>query len=185
LHAALPIFRGPQGTLSGRNSIGGAIKLYSKRPGDDDDGGNISVGYGSFHQVDVRGVGDFTLIPDKLFGRVAGASRNRDGYVDILDFGCAVPASGAPINRQGNGCKHGELGNQVYTTARASLLWNVNDDVEVFWNADFLNDSSSASANTLLWGDRSAIEANPANPTISLGDQLYRNHTYVPYGQFR
>jgi iron complex outermembrane receptor protein len=179
------VLRGPQGTLSGRNSIGGAIKLYSKRPGDDDGGGNVQVGYGSYNQVDVRGSGDFTLIEDTLYARVAGASRNRDGYVDVLDFGCVLPSSGAPINRQANGCKIDELGNQVYTTGRASVRWIASDDIEVFVNADFLNDSSNASANTLLWGDRSAIEANPGNPTISVGNQYYRNHAYVPYGQYR
>src|SRR5690606_30979585 len=105
------VLRGPQGTLSGRNSIGGAIKLYSKRPGADDDGGNIQVSYGTLNQVDVRGSADFTLVDDTLFARIAGASRNRDGYVDVLDFGCVLPSSGAPINRQGNGCKIDEMGN--------------------------------------------------------------------------
>ncbi|MES2624680.1 MAG: TonB-dependent receptor [Pseudomonadota bacterium] len=178
------VLRGPQGTLSGRNSIGGAIKLYSKRPGAEE-GGNISVGYGSYNQVDVRGSGDFTLVENTLYGRVSGASRNRDGYVDIVDFGCVLPSSGAPINRQADGCKLGELGNQVYTTGRASLRWLPSDDLEVFINADFLNDSSGASANTLLWGDRTAIEANPANPTIALGNLNYRDHKFVPYGDFR
>lgn len=58
------------------------------------------------------------------------------------------------------------------------------DDLEVFINTDFLNDSSNAAANTLLWGDRTAIEANPGNPTISLGNLNYRNHIFVPYGEF-
>ena len=67
------ILRGPQGTLSGRNSIGGAIKLFSKRA--EGHGGNLSLTYGSYDRVDVRASGDFTLVDDKLFVRVAGVTQ--------------------------------------------------------------------------------------------------------------
>src|SRR4029434_10305815 len=59
------ILRGPQGTLSGRNSIGGAINVSSKRA--EGHGGSLSLTYGSFDRVDVRASGDFTLMEDKLF----------------------------------------------------------------------------------------------------------------------
>ncbi len=39
------ILRGPQGTLAGKNSIGGAVKLYSKNP--EGEGGYLSATYGS------------------------------------------------------------------------------------------------------------------------------------------
>ena len=42
----------------------------------------VSLTYGSYDRVDVRASGDFTLVDDKLFMRVAGVSKNRDGYVD-------------------------------------------------------------------------------------------------------
>ena len=54
------ILRGPQGTLAGRNSIGGAIKLFSRKA--EGQGGNVSLTYGSYNRVDVRASGDFTLV---------------------------------------------------------------------------------------------------------------------------
>src|SRR5262245_46781413 len=56
------ILRGPQGTLAGRNSIGGAIKLFSRKA--EGHGGNVSLTYGSYNRVDARASGDFTLVDD-------------------------------------------------------------------------------------------------------------------------
>ena len=79
------ILRGPQGTLAGKNSIGGAIKLFSSKP-DGSGRGSIQATYGSFNRVDVRGFADFA-VTDNLFARIAGVSKNRDGYVTLLDYG--------------------------------------------------------------------------------------------------
>jgi iron complex outermembrane receptor protein len=186
------VLRGPQGTLAGRNSIGGAIKLYSRKPGEGgDDAGSLQVGYGSYHKVDLRGTADLTIFEDKLYARVAGAARSRDGYVDVLDYGCVYPGSGITTNRVADGCLVDKWGEQNYTTGRVQLRWLVNDDLEVNFSGDYLNDTSGSPAGVLLWGDRSAIEANPANPTMSGDDGdpltppiLYRNHNFVPYGEF-
>lgn len=190
------VLRGPQGTLAGRNSIGGAVKLYSRKPGDSDGGGELQVGYGSYNQTDVRGTADFELLQDKLFARIAGASKARDGYVKVLDYGCTHPDSNVKSQGFANGCILDEHGAEDYTTARVSLQWLANDDVEVNIIADYLNDSSGAAAGTLLWGDRTAIETAPgpggtyANPTISIPGKdgspvYYRDHRFVTSGPFR
>src|SRR5689334_5275603 len=73
------ILRGPQGTLAGRNSIGGAVKLYSKKPTGSDTG-SMSATYGSRHRVDLRASADFSL-GENLFASVAGVSKQQDGPV--------------------------------------------------------------------------------------------------------
>ena len=72
------ILRGPQGTLAGKNSIGGAVKMYSSKP--TGEGGYVSATYGSRDRVDLRAMGDFAL-GENLFARVSGVSKEQNGAV--------------------------------------------------------------------------------------------------------
>ncbi|MGC1459207.1 MAG: TonB-dependent receptor [Steroidobacteraceae bacterium] len=81
------VLRGPQGTLAGKNSEGGAIKLFSKAP-DGSGGGYLEATYGAFDRRQFRGGDDWTLIPDKLFLRVSGMGDYQDGYVKRYDYQC-------------------------------------------------------------------------------------------------
>jgi iron complex outermembrane receptor protein len=92
----IEILRGPQGTLAGKNSIGGAIKLFSAKPRGDDSG-SLSVSYGSLNELSVRGMADLAL-SDTVALRVSGMTRGRDGYVGMLDYGQTHPASNVPQN---------------------------------------------------------------------------------------
>jgi iron complex outermembrane recepter protein len=81
------VLRGPQGTLFGKNAIGGTVRLISKKP-QGDGHGSVELEVGDFGRVDLRGTWDVALLPDKLFARFSGSSKHRDGYVDILDYEC-------------------------------------------------------------------------------------------------
>ncbi len=182
------VLRGPQGTLSGRNSIGGAVKLFTKKPGEDS-GGFVRVGFGSYDQVDFRGAGDLTLIEDSLYARFSAAGKTRDGYVKVLDYDCTHPGSGAPTNRLGDGCEIGRQGEKQYATGRVQLRWIATDDLEVSLAGDYLEDKSGISPGVATYADRTAIEANLNNPTITLDNGtgntiLYRDHIFVPYGPY-
>jgi iron complex outermembrane recepter protein len=89
------VLRGPQGTLFGRNAMGGAIRLVSRKP-EGGGTGNVEATFGDFDRVDLRASFDQTLIEDKLFLRVSGASKHRDGYQKQLDFTCQMIAQGTP-----------------------------------------------------------------------------------------
>ena len=80
------ILRGPQGTLSARTPSAGRFGSYRAPQGDDT--GYAEVTAGTFDRLDVRGSYDIALVPDKLFARFSGSSKQRDGYFDILDFEC-------------------------------------------------------------------------------------------------
>ena len=189
------VLRGPQGTLSGRNSIGGAVKMFTKQPGEDN-AGFLKVGFGTYDQVDFRGAGDMTLVDDKLFARFSAAGKTRDGYVRVLDYACTHPGSGVPTIALGDGCEIGRQGEQRYGTGRVQLRWIANDDLEINFSADFLNDKSGIAPGVATYADRRPIEfrvdgnGNATDATITLEDQAgnvtyYRDHMYVPYGPNR
>jgi iron complex outermembrane recepter protein len=75
----IEVLRGPQGTLAGKNSIGGAIKLFSQKP-DGSGTGSFQATYGSYNRVDIRGVADFKL-SENVSARLSGVGKSRDGYV--------------------------------------------------------------------------------------------------------
>ncbi|MDB6012968.1 MAG: TonB-dependent receptor-like protein, partial [Gammaproteobacteria bacterium] len=102
------VLRGPQGTLFGRGSIGGAVRYISKQPTGDNTG-FIEGTVGDFHRVDLRAGYDIALIEDKLFARITGVSKKQDGYVDRVDFVCEYPQLSGSLPRlitnRDAGCK--------------------------------------------------------------------------------
>ncbi len=80
------ILRGPQGTLNGMNSMGGSVRLFSRKPAGE--GGYLEGTLGSLDRRELRGSADFAIVPDHLFARISGMSRERDGYVTRYDYAC-------------------------------------------------------------------------------------------------
>ncbi|WP_333840558.1 TonB-dependent receptor [Novosphingobium sp.] len=73
------VLRGPQGTLYGRNTTGGAINVTGKLPGNEPEA-DLSAEYGRFNSVNVQGGASIPLIADKLSVRIAGLYQRDDGY---------------------------------------------------------------------------------------------------------
>lgn len=141
--------RGPQGVLGGRNSEGGAIKLYSVKP-QGDDSGSLRAQYGSRNLMDIRATGDFSLIKDTLFARLSGVTKKQDGYVTRMDYGCLHPGSGVPSLATLGDCKLGTEGGKDYSAGRAAFRWLASDNVEVNLVGDLTVDNSETAAVTLL-----------------------------------
>jgi iron complex outermembrane receptor protein len=76
----IEVLRGPQGTLYGKNTIGGAIKFVSRKPGQELRATG-SIAYGSYDQLDFKGSlsGPFT---DDFAAGIAVMRSTRDGYVE-------------------------------------------------------------------------------------------------------
>ncbi len=175
------ILRGPQGTLAGKNSIGGAIKLFSLRP-TGEGGGYLQATYGSLNRIDARGAGDVKLA-DNLFARLSFATKHHDGYVTRVDYACTHPGSNVITHSVGDGCVLGKDGSQAFDAGRLALRWVASDAVEVNVAVDATNDQSGVQANTIL-------RVNPG----SLGTLTYTagkngapvvfSSDFVPHGEF-
>jgi iron complex outermembrane receptor protein len=169
------VLRGPQGTLAGKNSIGGAVKLYSKRP-TGDGSGSISGTYGSRNRIDLRASADFGLT-EELAMRVAGVAKKQEGYVDRLDFGCVNPPGSAvnpavggvqPTTTAGN-CRVARDGEVDYLAGRVQLRYRPSDRIDVNVIGDYTHDDRNPAGGVLLFAN------NPTNPNIR------GNATAVPY----
>lgn len=79
------VLRGPQGTLFGKNTIGGAVNITTQRPHDEFEG-NIAVTTGSFERIDVSGAMNVP-IGDGVYAHISGNYQNRDSYVENLTPG--------------------------------------------------------------------------------------------------
>lgn len=111
----IEILRGPQGTLFGRNTIGGAVAIYSKRP-EEGVSGSIQAQIGDDDMRYLTGKVNMP-VSEELLTNFAFSSRTRDGYVKRIFDGI-------------------DLGDEDSLAFKGSLLWNPNDNYELYATAD-------------------------------------------------
>lgn len=116
------VLRGPQGTLFGRNTIGGAISITSKKP-QNDFSAKADVKVGTDNRLNVRSTVNVPLT-DSFYAKVTAASLQQDGYVK------------RPFDGK-------DLGDQDYKYGRMALRWLASDSLELNLAADFSRDKSN------------------------------------------
>jgi len=158
------VLRGPQGTLAGRNSIGGSVRLVSRMP-DGTGESFVDVSVGTDERLDLRGSTEFTLVPDRLFVRVAGSSKKQEGYMYRLDYGCMHPESGFPVFTMEVDCVLGTEGGIDSAAGRVILRWLPSDRVDVSFSADVYRANDEPQANKLLF-----VEEDPG---VTFGGLVY------------
>ncbi len=76
---SVEVLKGPQGTLFGRNTTGGAVLFTPVKPRDDYDG-YLQARVGNYSDRELEGAANFPLVPGKLDLRVSGETARRDGF---------------------------------------------------------------------------------------------------------
>jgi iron complex outermembrane receptor protein len=71
--------RGPQGTLYGRDALGGVINIYTLQP-DDNAHSDLTITGGNYSLQDYRGGARGPIVPGKMYYAVSGGYVSRDGY---------------------------------------------------------------------------------------------------------
>lgn len=131
------VLRGPQGTLFGKNTIGGAISLVSQKP-TGEGAGYIELTTGRYDRADVRGSYDFSL-SDNLAGKISFVSKARDGYGKRLDFVTKETLD--------------TTGDEDMMGARLALAWQPSDVVSVDFVADVTQEREKGMPTNLIYFD--------------------------------
>lgn len=138
------ILRGPQGTLYGRNSVGGSINIHSIEPTDEFTG-SVDVSYGNYSKFRARAAVNVPLIEGKLFARFAGIRTTSRGYVTNL----SEPAAYSSVIGVGSVSQH--YGGDDLTGGRASFKFLPADRWEIDLSIDAARDrGTQTSTNKLL-----------------------------------
>ena len=108
--ASLEILRGPQGTLFGRNTIGGTINVERTRP-TGELGGKVRAGYGDYDTYWLDGVVNFGITDDLAVKLSAAKNDQQEGYFENINTG-------------------DDDGAVDYQSYGINLLWNANETLE-------------------------------------------------------
>lgn len=153
----IEILRGPQGTLFGRNTIGGAIVLHTARP-QDHFAADIRVTTGSDKLRQIKATVN-QPVSDTLLSKFSISQRKRDGYVHRVQWPDrqidAIPAPTDGI----------DLGNDDRLNVRTSLLWHATDNLNFYLSADYSHEDENGAPYT-------SLGLNPYQPFVFITNHI-------------
>ncbi len=144
----IEVLKGPQGTLFGRNTIGGAINIVTRNPGDEYSL-QVQITTGSYNRRDIAGTMDLPISND-LHTSITFASNIRDGYQDIIPYKNVNHYIMEPYALGGGTDTHSDLGGQNHQAARFKAVWTPSDTFTGTLSADWAHQDQSSIPNTVL-----------------------------------
>lgn len=154
----IEVLRGPQGTLFGRNTIGGAVNIITTPPSQEF-GGQVSLLYGSYDRFEAKASLNVPLIEDKLAARFSAGFTRADGLGKQITTGA-------------------EMSNENRKVFRLALRATPSDDVTIDLAADYTRQRQNSAAGTiiavvpstsgLIEGPFNNVLAPLANPSLGL-----------------
>lgn len=173
----IEVLKGPQGTLFGRNTIGGALNIVTRDPGHEWKA-KAEVTTGRYNRIDFRGAIDAPL-SDTLRLGIAFSTKHRDGWQSRIPYTGATDgnpifllatngATGGPPNTNTNEAllfpvtrfdTPSRSGSQNQTSVRAKLVWEPSDRLTVRLIGDYQNVDQQAAPFSLLQVNQQAYVA--------------------------
>ncbi|MEM7283876.1 MAG: TonB-dependent receptor, partial [Pseudomonadota bacterium] len=123
------VLRGPQGTLFGRNTIGGALNITSRKPGEEY-AARVEATVGNFSRADLRASADLPFSED-FRASVAISQKTRDGFVDRVLMG-------------------DELGDEDKLAFRATAVYEPTDNWDFQLSYDFTRIDENSAGSVIL-----------------------------------
>jgi iron complex outermembrane receptor protein len=161
----IEILKGPQGTLFGRNTIGGAINIVTHTPGTESTiNGSLTVG--RFNRHDVLLTADMPISSDVLT-TVSVSSQTREGYQNVVPYPAnsvigSTPymvAGQADFPKADGSQSNSSSGGQNVQAIRGKLLWHATNALDVTLSGDYTHEDQSGLANVI----RSVTTVNATN----------------------
>src|SRR5882672_4585673 len=128
---SVQVLRGPQGTLVGSNSTGGAVFINTVNPTLGDSHGYVQIEGGDYHHVNVQSAINLP-IAETSAARVGMYYEKRDSFSTNL-----TPENGEALGGIPNWKIRSEPGNLNIAAVRGSLLWQPNDRIHVLAKVDY------------------------------------------------
>jgi iron complex outermembrane receptor protein len=165
----IEILKGPQGTLFGANTIGGAISIITHTPGNDARVIAQATG-GRFDRRDFSFTADVPIIKDTLLTTISVSSQNQTGWVKVIPYPTDSPYGQVPfvVDPQTAYPKAGyqtsdNYGGTGVQTIRGKVLWNASDNLNFTFTADWSHEDQTALPYTIL----GVYQGNVAQSTFS------------------
>ncbi len=131
------VLRGPQGTLYGRNTNGGAIKISSVRPQIGETSLSGEVGYGNYDRIQAKATANIDAGGAGAF-RFSGLYRERDGYFTLNPNGAFASLDGT------------EVGDEEVYSVRGSWFGELSDRVDFLAIVDYTKDKSQPVPSSII-----------------------------------
>jgi iron complex outermembrane receptor protein len=142
------VLKGPQGTLFGRNTTGGAIQLMTKLPTQALEG-EISGGIGNYDQSNVNGVLNIPLVADKLALRLLAGNSKRDGFAY-------------------DSKRNTDVGGQEIQTLRGTLQYTPNEEFTAIFRTDSVDGKDNGLLTRLVYVDPNVARGALMEGSINL-----------------
>ncbi|QTC91948.1 TonB-dependent receptor [Brevundimonas goettingensis] len=135
----IEVLKGPQGTLFGRNVVGGAVNVVTNRPDLNSFEAAAEGSLGNFNSRDLAGMINLPFADGKAAVRIGVSIHQHDGYVDrIVDGG-----------------KEGEVDDQDSQSARIQLRAEPVETFRLNLTVDYARDRANGPSNRALYDDGS------------------------------
>lgn len=166
----IEVLRGPQGTLFGRNTIGGAINITTKRPASEP-GGSLQATYGNYNRMELLGSVD-TPLSDTLRTKLSFGYQRADGWEKLLAADYPPPAHNNRSQRTPGDVNRGSMRLAVDYTPTKNFDLYVTADASRIREATVPSSAMAVPLDGTLTAAYNAVDAAVVNVP---------GYGYVPY----
>jgi iron complex outermembrane receptor protein len=152
----IEILKGPQGTLFGANTIGGAISVVTHNPGNEARFIGTVTG-GEYDRRDVGFTADIPIISDVLLSSITVSSQNQTGWMKVIPYPSTVANGQTPfvVDPQTAYPKAAYATNDNYGgtgvfSVRGKMVWHATDKLNVTFTGDWTHQDQTALGYTVL-----------------------------------